>query len=279
VNYFNYHTHTFYCDGKATPEEFIKEAIRSEMTAIGFSSHSPLPFNNEYSIKTEKVVDFKNEIRSLQEKYKDNIRIFLALEFDYVPEMSDNFSILKEGLSLDYSIGSVHLVKNRQTGVLWFIDGPEVNYIHGVSHVFQNNIRLAVESYFEQVNEMITTQKPDIVGHIDKIKMHNKGRYFSEEEGWYKDLLTKTLETARKNGSIIELNTRGVYKKRCDSFYPGTFALTQMHKMNIPVTLSSDAHKPDELTSCFPEAIALLKETGYKEIKYFSGSSWEDQPI
>jgi histidinol-phosphatase (PHP family) len=279
MNYFNYHTHTLYCDGKDTPEEFIKEAIRLEMTAIGFSSHSPLPFNNEYSIKANRVEDYKNEVLSLQEKYKEQIRVFLALEFDYVPGMSDNFSLLINQLSLDYCIGSVHLIKNKKTGVLWFIDGPEINYTHGVSHVFQNNIKLAVQSYFEQISEMIVSQKPTIIGHIDKIKMHNKGRYFSEEESWYKDLLTKTLEVASRNGSIIEMNTRGIYKKRCDSYYPGIFALKQICKMNIPVTISSDAHKPNEITLCFPEAINLLKDIGFKKIKYFTGKTWGDQSI
>jgi len=279
MNYFNFHTHTLYCDGKDTPETFVKEAIKCGMTAIGFSSHSPLPLDNDYSIKATKLEDYKKEIRMLQEKYKDRIDIFLALEFDYVSGISDNFSLLKDQLSLDYCIGSVHLVKNKKTGVLWFIDGPEINYTHGVSHIFQNNIKLAVQNYYEQVTEMILTQKPTIIGHIDKIKMHNKGRYFLEEEKWYKDLLIMTLKAALKTGSIIELNTRGVYKKRCETFYPGIFALEEMYKMNIPVTISSDAHKPNELTSCYPEAISVLKDIGFKNIKYFKGAKWIDQPI
>ena len=28
MGYFNYHTHTRYCDGKNTPEEMVLEAIR-----------------------------------------------------------------------------------------------------------------------------------------------------------------------------------------------------------------------------------------------------------
>jgi histidinol-phosphatase (PHP family) len=58
MKYANYHTHTLYCDGKDTPEAFIEEALRKEMTAIGFSSHSPLPYDNGYSIKENKLDDY-----------------------------------------------------------------------------------------------------------------------------------------------------------------------------------------------------------------------------
>ena len=39
--FFNYHTHTTYCDGKSTPEEIVLEAIRLGMDTIGFSGHAP----------------------------------------------------------------------------------------------------------------------------------------------------------------------------------------------------------------------------------------------
>ena len=39
--FFNYHTHTTFCDGKSTPEEIVLEAIRLGMDTIGFSGHAP----------------------------------------------------------------------------------------------------------------------------------------------------------------------------------------------------------------------------------------------
>ena len=80
--YFNYHTHTEYCDGKAIPEDFVKRAIELGMESLGFSAHSPLPFTNTYSIKQQDIQAYKNEIRRLQEVYNESIQIFLAMEFD-----------------------------------------------------------------------------------------------------------------------------------------------------------------------------------------------------
>ena len=279
MKYFNFHTHTLYCDGKNAPEDFIQTAIKKNMSAIGFSSHSPLPFKNTYCIKANRVEDYKNEIRELQKKYANKINVFLALEFDYVPELSDDFSILKNSMGLDYTIGSVHLVKNKKSGKLWFIDGPEINYTSGLSAIFDNDIKFAVTSFFEQSAEMINTQKPTIIGHFDKIKMHNRNRFFKETEIWYIKLVKQTLDIIRKSGSIIEVNTRGIYKKRSDSLYPGEEILTEILKSKIPITISADAHEPHELTSYYPEAIGNLKDIGFKKIKYFTGKSWDDCEI
>jgi len=276
MKYFNFHTHTLYCDGHATPQAFVEEAIRREMSAIGFSSHSPLPFDNDYSIKENRIQEYKTEILRLKEEYKEQIEIYLALEFDYIPGISDDFNFYKNSLSLDYTIGSVHLVKANNSGSLWFLDGPEINYSHGLSHIFKNDIRLAVKSYYAQITEMILTQKPAIIGHIDKVKMYNRGKFFSEEEKWYIELAEKTLEAALSAGCIIEVNTRGIYKKKCDALYPSVSLLHKIYQMGIPITISSDAHAPEELTGYFPETINILKNIGFKKVKYFTGKNWED---
>lgn len=279
MKFFNYHTHSIYCDGSDTPELYIKEALKRKMSAIGFSGHAPLPFANTYAIKKEMLEEYKTEIRKLQKQYRGQIDVFLALEIDYIPGVLDDFSILQKQITTDYIIGSVHLVRDANSGALWFIDGPDKNYTTGLTKIFKDNIKLAIQSYFEQVMEMVSQQKPTIVGHIDKVKMNNKGRFFSEDEDWYKKLLKQTLMVTAKAGCIIEVNTRGIYKKRCPSLYPGIPALEEIYKLNIPVTISSDAHKPNELTEYFPETLTILKDIGFKKIKYFSGKDWKDQAI
>ena len=112
---------------------------------------------------------------------------------------------------------------------------------------------------------MIDTEEFYIVGHFDKIKMHNRDRYFLEEDKWYRDLLMETLTLIKEKSMIVEINTRGIYKKRSTDFYPSTWVLPIMREMNIPVVISSDAHHPSELTLCFKEAEDALKAAGYKE--------------
>jgi len=279
MNYFNFHTHTTFCDGKAVPEAYVLEAIKNNMSALGFTCHTPLPFDNDYSIKEDDIEKYVEEIRRLQNHYSQEIQIFLGAEYDFVPGMSDDFSILRKRMNTDYFISSVHLVRNTENGKLWFIDGPESNYINGLESVFENNIRKAVSTYFKQVAAMIASQKPDIIGHIDKVKMHNRNRFFSEDEKWYNELISMLIDAAEKSKCIIEVNTRGIYKKRSDSLYPGETMLKEIFKRNIPVTISSDAHLPNELILYYNETVDILKDIGFKKIKCFTGKTWQDVTI
>lgn len=128
--------------------------------------------------------------------------------------------------------------------------------------------------------EMVASQKPDIIAHLDKIKMHNKNRYFSEEESWYKDLVWKTLKfISSESDCIVEVNTRGLYKQRSDTYFPSPAVLEQIHHLKIPVTISTDAHHPDELGLFFIEAVTMLKEIGFRELVFFDGKTRQKQKI
>lgn len=276
---FNLHTHTLFCDGKAAPEGYVLKALELGFHTLGFSGHAPVPFENHFAIKEGELLDYFKTIRALKEKYKNDINILLALEIDFIPQITKDFiEYINQG-NLDYIIGGIHLIKNKEKEGLWFIDGPfQEKYDEGLFRVFDGHVRKGVEAYYHQLLEMISTQKLDIIAHLDKIKMHNKDRYFSEEEGWYKDLIWKTLKyIAKEKNCIIEVNTRGLYKNRSETTFPGPTLLEQIHHLNIPITLSSDAHHPDELDGYYPETITLLKDIGFAELVYFSPKGREKQ--
>ena len=126
---------------------------------------------------------------------------------------------------------------------------------------------------------MVESQKPDVVGHLDKIKMHNRGEYFREDDHWYVSLLRQTLEVIKDAACIVEVNTRGLYKKRCDNLFPGLQVLVEMNKLNIPLTISSDAHKPNEVGLLLDQAAHTIMMAGYKEVYFFNQKEWESIPL
>lgn len=271
---FNLHTHSIFSDGKSTPEEVVVEAVRQGLNVLGFSDHSPVPFENSFAIKNDEVQNYIDTIKALKEKYKDNIDVYCAMEMDFIPGTVKDFKKTKETLRLDYMIGSVHLVGN-DIDRLWFIDGSKYEtYDEGLFNYFDGDIKKGVRAFFYQYNEMIETEEFDIVGHFDKIKMHNRGRYFNEDEKWYRDYLMETLTLIKEKDLIVEVNTRGLYKKRSDDFYPSTWVLPIMREMNIPVVISSDSHKAEELTLCFKEAEDALRTAGYKETFCYKNGSF-----
>lgn len=263
---YNYHTHTLFCDGSAEPEFYVKSALEQKMKILGFSAHAPVSFENSWSLKTGDKSNYCKRIEELKELYADKIIILNGLEIDYIPGLTTPFAEFKEKCHLDYTIGSVHLVKSPLSNDLWFIDGPEKNYTTGLETIFNNNIKKAVETYYKQIQEMVFTQKPDIIGHVDKVKMNNKKRFFSEDESWYVDFVDETLKVIAQNNCIIELNTRGIYSGKSESFFPSTFILEKCLSLDIPMMINSDAHKPEQLTLKYREAIDLLISIGFKKL-------------
>jgi len=191
--------------------------------------------------------------------------------------MTVSFAELRRKYHFDYAIGSVHLVRDANRDGLWFIDGPDISvYDDGIRHIFNGEGRKAVTAYYRQLQEMITQHAPDIIGHLDKVKMYNRGRYFSENDPWYIRLVDETLDLISESGAVVEVNTRGLYKKRSETLFPGPEILIKILKRNIPVTLCSDAHKPEELSSLFEETVSALKNLGFRTQWMLTREGWKE---
>ena len=281
------------------PREIVEEAVRQGLTTLGFSEHSPLPFDNDFSVKEADMPCYVAEIAQLKAEFKGKIDIYCGLEADYLTGVSETFAVTKEKYHLDYLIGGVHLVVNpalrqaqgpEKTKVvepvetptqtinpdeIWFIDGPKWEvYDEGLQKFFDGDIRRAVRRFFEQSNEMIENEQFDIIAHFDKIKMHNRDRYFHEDETWYRNLALETLDLIREKGLIMEINTRGIYKKRYNGFYPSPWLMEEACKMSVPAIISADAHHFSEITLEFEAAEEALKKAGYRSVVNFKDGHW-----
>jgi histidinol-phosphatase (PHP family) len=274
---FNHHTHSYFCDGSSAPEEYADEAIRLGFSTLGFSSHAPVPFMNTFALKEERRPEYQHAIRELQKNYAGRLEIYLGLEIDFIPGLSRDFDFFRKDMRLDFVIGGIHLVKseNEEEG-LWFIDGPNFEkYDIGLKEVFHDDIRKGVKAYYHSVCEMITEQKPDIVAHVDKIKMHNGGRFFREDEPWYVALVDEAIEVIAQSGCIIEINSRGIYKKRCPDLFPSLAILKKLNRLKVPITFSTDAHAPSELNLGMDFIISTALEAGYKEVSCLRNGQWQ----
>ena len=294
---FNLHTHSIYSDGKSQPREIVEEAICQGLATIGFSEHSPLPFDNTFSVKSADMPCYVAEIAQLKEEFKGKIDIYCGLEADYLMGVSEPFAVTKEKYHLDYLIGGVHLVvdkvpesavpeaRRRVEGPalsekIWFIDGPKWEvYDEGLQKFFNGDISRAVRRFFEQSNEMIENEQFDIIAHFDKIKMHNRDRYFHEDEQWYRKLALETLDLIREKGLVMEINTRGIYKKRYNGFYPSPWLMEEACKMGVPAIISADAHHFSEITLEFAAAEETLKNAGYRSVVNFKDGRWVEVPL
>ncbi|MDX2002141.1 MAG: histidinol-phosphatase [Chitinophagales bacterium] len=276
----NYHSHTKYCDGTDEAAVYAETAQQLGMLAYGFSTHSPVPFENAWSIKDHDVAQYLQDVNALKEKYVGQLDIYLSMEVDYVPNMTGVYDYFISNLGLDYTVGSVHFVDAFPDGRPWEIDGATTLFEKGLSDIFGNNIQAAVKRYFDISREMLATACPTIVGHIDKIKMHNTVKpFFDEQEDWYRNEVMATLEVLANTNAIMEVNTRGIYKKYTLEPYPSPWIINAAYEMGIPVVINSDAHHPREILGEFEKAATIVSAAGYKTLRVLLNGQWQDRPF
>lgn len=273
----NFHTHTKYSDGNEEMNNYCQKAIELGFHSLGFSDHAPVKFDNSFSIHPNQLQAYFEDVEKMKQKYQGKLNVFLSLEADYIPGYTFDFDEFRSQAQMDYIIGSIHLVYNRENKKVWFIDGGSQEvWDQGLESIFNGDIKAGVCSFYEQNMEMIETQKPDILGHLDKIKMHNKERLFSIKEKWYRDLVESCLVSAKRQDVVIEINSRGIYKGRCQELFPSLKIALKAQDMGVPLMLNSDAHTPEELEGAYDIALKNLIESGIKSLVEYTNDGWKE---
>lgn len=271
MNWSNFHTHSQFCHGEGRIESYVTEAIAKNMHAIGFSSHAPVPFNTDWHMRNDQLEEYISEIEILKRKHK-KINIYSGLEVDYIPNVTgpNTFS----DRNLDFTIGSVHYVSQFKNQENYCIDTKE-EFEMALQQIFQNDIKRLVSKYYEIIVEMIHDNPPDIIGHLDLVKkLNSKSRYFSEQESWYKDCVSDVIKALSNSDCIVEVNTRGYYEGYSKELYPSKEMLEKCFEADIPVTISSDAHHPEEIDNNFEDAASVLLDIGYNCIYILEHGKW-----
>lgn len=277
----NYHSHCTFCDGRSTPEDFVKFAISHGFRAYGFSSHSPLPFETFWNMSKEDVPEYLAEINRLKTKYSDRIEIYTALEIDYLDETYNPSIAYFQDMPLDYRIGSIHflpLSEHLSEENMVCIDGSFADYKASVDRYFEGDISKLVTRYFDSTLKMIEAGGIDIVGHMDKIYMNgHKCKGFSFDADWYQKPFRAALDLIAEKGLMVEVNTKNLTKKQ--QVFPRREYLRLLKDMNIPVMVNSDCHYPDLVNDGRAEAFEFLKEAGFKTTRELIKGIWQDVAI
>jgi len=270
----NFHTHNRYCDGKGPIKDYLNEALRAGMKYIGFSSHAHIPFPCQWCMKRDALPDYLQEIESLKPGFP-TLEIYKGLEIDFIPGI---IGPADYSSGLDYTIGSIHFVDSFE-GHHWEIDSTAEVFREGLAAIFENNIRKAITRYYELTREMLSKSPPDVLGHLDKIKINSQDVFFEDSESWYRHEIEKTLKSIRQRNTVVEVNTRGLYRKLSASTYPSPWILERIYELQIPITLSSDAHHPEDLTQEFGPTVAMLRNIGYRYLSVLNQGIWKEMPL
>jgi histidinol-phosphatase (PHP family) len=115
----NYHTHTTRCHhAVGSDEEYILSAIKGGYDELGFSDHTPWKYITDYVSPVRMIPDelpgYVDSIRSLEEKYKDQIKVRLGLECEYFPDYIYWLKNTIKEYGIDYVIFGNHFYNSDE---------------------------------------------------------------------------------------------------------------------------------------------------------------------
>ena len=254
---YNLHSHTQFCDGRATMAEFAKAAVEAGMTHYGFSPHSPVPIDSPCNMSKDDVPAFLAEVKRIQEQYASSpTRFYAAMEVDYLGDDWGPSHPYFQSLPLDYIIGSVHFIPS-QDGVLVDIDGRFENFKRKMGEYFHNDIHYVVDTFYACSRKMLEAGGFDIIGHFDKIG-HNAGHFAPgiELEPWYQQHVHDLIDLIAEKGVIAELNTKAWADHH--RMFPNSRYLSQVIAKGIPMIVNSDAHYPELINASRAEGLVQI---------------------
>lgn len=258
----DFHVHTTFCDGAATPREMAEAARSAGLTALGFSGHSFVEFDPSCGMNAETAGRYRVEIRALRKEYAEALPIFSGIEKDVYGEA--------DTAPYDYVIGSGHYVP--LPGGFSPVDVSPETTISAIREHFSGDAFRYAAAYYEGLAvRLLTEPRVDIVGHFDLIAKFNEGgRLFDERNPRYQSAALDALEAVAKVHPRFEINTGAMSRGWRSAPYPAPFLLKRLKELSGRIVLSSDSHSAAALLYGFREAAELAKASGFAEADLFS---------
>ena len=244
------HNHTTLCNhATGTVEEYVQRAIELGIDEYGFSDHAPMNYDPKYRMDVSQRSLYEKWVLDAKEKYKNEIKVLLGYEVDYL----DGY-LLDEIINakVDYLIGSVHFLKNKND--MWGFDNPEFIGVYE-----SKDIDTIWIEYFDAIKSMAKTGLFDIVGHLDLIKVF---KFLPKKD--VRIIAKDALLEIKKSNMILEINPAGL-RKPINETYPSKQLLELAYELGIDITFGSDAHSVEQVGFMYEDALAFVKDIGYKQ--------------
>jgi histidinol-phosphatase (PHP family) len=188
----------------------------------------------------------------------------LGIEADYFPGAEGAIRAVKAQAPFDYVIGSVHWI------------GPWGFDLLGVEGLWDgHDVDQEYRNYFGLLCRAARSGLFNIMAHPDLIKvMGHRPSPALDLEGLY----TEAAEAFAAGGAAVEVSTAG-FRKPVNELYPTPAFLRACQRRGVPLSLASDAHRPEDVGLDFDQAVALARDCGYREVTMFAGGQGRAVPL
>ena len=190
----------------------------------------------------------------------------LGLEADFVPGREDRIANLLGAHEFDYVVGSVHFL--GEDGAL---DHPGYDVWEGVGDPDEIWRR-----YFEMLAELVRTGLFDVLAHPDLVKIWGARRPAPKRDP--RHYYEPAIEAIAEAAIAVEVSTAGL-RKPVAELYPSRAFAEMCVEAGAAFSLSSDAHRPEEVGHGYDRALNFLDDLGVSEICVFEGRERRLEPL
>jgi histidinol-phosphatase (PHP family) len=194
----------------------------------------------------------------------------LGVEADFVPGREDRMANLLEAREFDYVVGSVHFLREGAVDM-------DDHTVWDPSHPGRSPEQVW-RTYFETVAESARSGLFDIIAHPDLVKYWGPAHPGRRPQGDLRRYYEPTVEAFAEAGVAVEISTAGL-RKPAGEIYPAPAFLSMCLEADVPLALSSDAHRAEDVGADYGRALELLGELGVEELCVFEGRVRRFEPI
>jgi histidinol-phosphatase (PHP family) len=199
--------------------------------------------------------------RALREQARGRLDLLVGFETERLPphEWAERMGELRRRCAPDYIVGSVH-----------DIDGLVIDYTPEATRAVAEALG-GVESmqlrYFDAVADLVSTLRPEVVGHIDLIRKFDGPAPSFGPNVWQR--IEHALEAVRSVAGVLEVNC-ATHRRGLGPVYPLVSILERARALGIRVTLGDDSHGPHDVGVGLDASLRAIREAGYSEVHYLA---------
>ena len=258
-------------------EAYIETASARGVAEVGFTEHlyrcaesaaalgrfweteplADLAADTERFVLEDRTLSLDGYVEAVVTAKEEGLPVLLGLEVDFFPETIGAVLDLIAPYPWDFLVGSVHWIGG------WSYDRRAASY-----EFERRGVRRSYEEYFAIEAQLAASGAVDVLAHVDAVKKTG----FSLPEPPV-DLYEPVVAAAAASGTAVEINTSGL-RHPCRQIFPHPTLLSMFHGAGVPITVSSDAHRPGDVASSFDEALRLARSVGYRErLRFVAGEA------
>ncbi|MGB1803045.1 MAG: PHP domain-containing protein [Miltoncostaeaceae bacterium] len=211
--------------------------------------------------QAEATEDLAEHCAAIDRARDAGLPVLLGIEMDWIPGRADDIRALLASQPFDIVLGSVHWLGDLA------VDHPDYPCWDSLG---------AGETWGRYLDELAAAAGSglfDVLAHPDLPKVF--GTPMPERLTARRD---EVIAQIAESGVAVECSSAGL-RKPCRALYPDPDWLAAFRRAGVPVTLASDAHRPEDVARDYPTAVAALRGAGYETITRFRGREPEQVAI